>query len=346
MSAMDRIRVLIVDDSAFARKVVREVLAANPAFDVIGHARDGLEALEAIAQLDPDVVTLDLVMPNLDGIGVLRELCALRARCRVVVVSISDERSELVVEALQLGAVELVRKPTALATDRLYELSADLTRAVASAHASKAPCAVPAEAVAASTPDAPRVTRVKVVVVGASTGGPQALTRLASALPHNFPVPILMALHIPVDYTEALAKRLDTISALHVVEAHDGLRLQPGLVALAKGGLHSRLERDREGLMVRLDSRPTASLYFPSIDVLFASAAATCGADVLGVVLTGMGDDGLRGSGAIVSAGGRVLTEAESSCVIYGMPRCVKEAGYASMEAKIDDMAAALISAL
>jgi len=344
MTIRDRVRVLVVDDSAFARKVLREVLGANAAIEVVGFARDGLEALESIAELKPDVVTLDLMMPNLDGIGVLRELASLAAPSRVVVVSISGEESDLVVQALQLGAVELVRKPTALATERLYELSGDLTRAVLDAAEARVPRG---QGVAlASTVRTRRAVRAEVVVVGTSTGGPQALTQLLTAMPADFPVPIAIGLHIPGDYTEALAKRLDEASALHVVEASDGLSLRAGLVALAKGGFHLRLEREGSHLVTRLSSEPARSLYVPSIDVLFASAASACGARVLGVVLTGMGDDGLLGSRAVVAAGGSILVEAESSCIVHGMPRSVKEAGVFTGEATIEDMAGAIVHAI
>jgi two-component system chemotaxis response regulator CheB len=344
ITAGERVRVLVVDDSAFARKVLREVLGANAAIEVVGFARDGLEALESIGELKPDVVTLDLMMPNLDGIGVLRELASLGSSSRVVVVSISGEDSDLVVQALQLGAVELVRKPTALATDRLYELSDDLTRAVLSAARARSPreaCVTPVVAVRAN-----RAVRAKVVVVGTSTGGPQALTRLLAAMPADFPVPMAVGLHIPGDYTEALARRLNEGSALEVVEARDGLHLRAGLVVLAKGGIHLKLERRGANLVTRLTPEPAASHYFPSIDVLFESAAATCGAQVLGVVLTGMGDDGLVGSRAIVAAGGRILAEAESSCIVHGMPRSVKEAGCVIGEATIEAMADAIVRAV
>jgi two-component system chemotaxis response regulator CheB len=335
---MKPIRVLIVDDSAFARKVLREVLSKSADVEVIGFARDGLEALESIAELRPDVVTLDLVMPNLDGLGVLRELKSAGTSSRVVVVSISDEDSELVVEALQLGAVELVRKPTALATDRLYELSGALIRAVTNAGAARSPVQQPSKPAPARV--APKRARVKAIVVGTSTGGPQALTRLMSTMPADLPVPVVVALHIPGDYTRALAKRLDAESALEIVEASDGMRLRPGLVALARGGLHVKLELDSsERIVTRLTPEPISSLYSPSVDVLFKSAVEVCGKDVLGVILTGMGDDGLAGARAIVEAGGRVLTESESSCVIYGMPRCVKEAGYSADEAPLEAMA-------
>jgi two-component system chemotaxis response regulator CheB len=184
---------------------------------------------------------------------------------------------------------------------------------------------------------------VKAIVAGTSTGGPQALTRLLSKMPGDLPVPMVVALHIPGDYTRALAKRLDAESALDIVEASDGLRLRPGLVLLAKGGLHVKLERNAEGIVARLTPEPISSLYSPSVDVLFTSAVEVWGKDLLGVVLTGMGDDGLVGARAIVAAGGRVLTEAESSCVIYGMPRCVKEAGYSAEEVPIDLMAEAIV---
>jgi two-component system chemotaxis response regulator CheB len=165
-------------------------------------------------------------------------------------------------------------------------------------------------------------------------------------LPRNLPVPILIGLHIPGEYTEALARRLDAASALHVVEAYDGLALRPGLAVPAKGGLNLRIKREAGDLFAQLTGRSSSSLYAPSIDVLFGSAARACGVDVLGVVLTGMGDDGLLGSRAIVAAGGHVLTEAESSCVVYGMPRTIKEAGCSFREAPIDAMATAIVDAL
>jgi two-component system chemotaxis response regulator CheB len=338
------IRVLVVDDSAFARKVLRQALEAQPTIEVVGIAADGLEALEKIAALAPDVVTLDLVMPELDGLGVLRELSAIELPPRVVVVSFSDEESELVVQALQLGAVDFAKKPTALATDRLYEMSGTIVEKVLRAARARAPIARPS-----SPPTSARLAEMttarEVLVIGTSTGGPQALTHVLAALPGNFPIPVAIALHIPGEYTEALARRLDAGCALRVIEARDGVELSAGLVVLAKGGMHLQLERRAERLVARV-TRPGASLYAPSVDLLFKSAAAACGGRTLGAVLTGMGDDGLLGARAIVAAGGDVLTEAEASCVVYGMPRCVWEAGLAAAEARIDDMVAALIGRL
>jgi two-component system chemotaxis response regulator CheB len=335
------IRVLVVDDSAFARKVMREILQAA-GFEVVGIARDGLEALELIAELAPDVITLDLMMPNLDGIGVLRALPKERAP-RVVVVSISNEESELGVEALQAGAVNIVQKPTALATDRLYELKNELVRAIEEAALARS--LGPARTQATLAPIGARTTSCEIVVIGTSTGGPQALTRLLSSLPKDFPVPLAIALHIPAGYTEELSKRLDRACAIDVLEASDGLTLRPGLAVLARGGQHLKLARALSGrseLVVQVDHEPRTEPHSPSVDLLFETAAARSGAAVLGVVLTGMGNDGLRGARAIHAAGGKILTESEESCVVYGMPSVVKEAGISHAEARLEDMALAI----
>ncbi|MFL5400550.1 MAG: chemotaxis-specific protein-glutamate methyltransferase CheB [Myxococcales bacterium] len=338
------VRTLVVDDSAFARKVLRESLSRYPEIELVGIARDGLEALEKIAELSPDVITLDLVMPNLDGLGVLRALAGAE-RPKVVVVSTSDAESELGIEALEHGAVEVVHKPTATANDRLYELSGELAAAVLSAAQARLRKVVPSR----SPPfEAPISTtgKTEIVVVGTSTGGPQALTRLLTALPEDFPVPIAMVLHIPVGYTEALARRLDALSKLDVREATEGLRLRPGLAVLAKAGEHLEIVGRGSDRVARLTLEPADVPHRPSVDVLFRSAAAEYKSAALGIVLTGMGDDGLEGSRLIHAAGGRILAEAESSSIVYGMPRCVHDAGLAEAEAPIEEMAALLVRSL
>jgi two-component system chemotaxis response regulator CheB len=181
-----------------------------------------------------------------------------------------------------------------------------------------------------------------VVLIGTSTGGPQALTRLLKAFPANFPAPIAIVLHIPAGYTGPLAERLNGECELEVLEARDGLELLPGRAVLAQAGLHLRIESEGERVIVQLDPEPLASVHRPSVDVLFQSAARSLGRRALGVVLTGMGDDGLAGSRAICEAGGQVLTETEESCVVYGMPRVVKEAGLSSAEAPLERMASAI----
>ena len=333
-----RIRVLVVDDSAFARKVLRVSLSADPRLELVGTASDGLDALEKIDSLKPDVVTLDLVMPNLDGVGVMRALNAGKSPGpAVVLVTMSDEESELVVEALQLGAVGMVKKPTALATNRLYEMSAELIAGVVAAAETRPQHVAPAPVSLVRLQEPLAAT--KFVVIGASTGGPQALTQLVSRLPRTLPVPVAISLHIPREYTEALAKRLSALGGLEVIEASDGAPFLPGQALLARGGAHLTLQRDGSALIARVSTQPASMPYFPSIDLLFSSAAQACGSSVLGAVLTGMGDDGLEGTRSIVSAGGEVLTESESSCVVYGMPRAVKEAGLSAGEARIEAMA-------
>ena len=343
-----RIRVLVVDDSAFARKVLREALSRSEDLEVVGTARDGLDALEKIAELQPDVVTLDLVMPGLDGLEVLKSLAGAAHAPRVVVVSMADAHSELAVAAMQAGAVELVHKPTALATDRLYELADELQEKVRIAAGAK-PLSlreadrVGEEAVPAPPRPPPRHALSPLVVIGTSTGGPQALTHLLTRLPVDFPSPIAIALHIPPGYTQALAERLNTQCALEVVEASEGLALRPGRAVLARAGLHLKLQGRGEACVARLDLEPLNTPHRPAVDVLFASAAQAWGKDVLAVVLTGMGNDGLAGATRVRAAGGRVLTEAASSCVVYGMPRSVDEAGLSDAQVPLEQMAEALL---
>jgi two-component system chemotaxis response regulator CheB len=334
---MTKPRVLVVDDSAFARTVLSRLLRENGNIDVIGTARDGADALEKITKLDPDVVTLDLTMPTIDGIEVLRALEG-RARPRVIVVSMSSIDTELGAEALLLGAIDLITKPTSLASDRLNEIGVELVEkvmAAAEGYRSATAAAIPA-AVAQPT------SKLDLVMIGTSTGGPQALTRLMTALPSTLRAPIAMVLHIPVGYTEALAARLDKASALHVVEASEGLVLKPGMAVLARAGEHLTIHREAGALVARLRIRPNG-MFMPSVDELFKSGAEAVGAHGLGVVLTGMGDDGLIGSRMIASAGGSLITEAASSCVVYGMPRVVYEAGLGAVSFPLDRVAEEIV---
>jgi two-component system, chemotaxis family, protein-glutamate methylesterase/glutaminase len=326
-------RVLVVDDSAFARTVLTRVLRASGNIDVVGTARDGDDALAQIAELDPDVVTLDLTMPQLDGLGVLRVLAG-RARPRVIVVSVSTIDSAVGVEALALGAIDLISKPSALATDRLYELGDDLVQTVLAAGGTRPELAHPASAVAPTT----RLgARTELVLIGTSTGGPQALTRMLAALPENLAAPVAMVLHIPVGYTEGLARRLNTTSPLEVVEAYEGIELRAGQAVLARAGMHLRIVRRGDTFVGHLGTGPLRP-HIPAVDELFLSGARAAGAGTLGVVLTGMGDDGLEGSRAIAAAGGRLITESPSSCVVYGMPRSVDEAGIGARSYPLDQI--------
>ena len=327
-------RVIVVDDSAFARTVLARLLRASGKIDVVATARDGTDALARIAALDPDVITLDLTMPELDGLGVLRALAG-RARPRVIVVSMSNIETDVGAEALALGAVDLIAKPTALASDRLNEIGDQLIARVL--------------AIGADRPDAsPLPARraagaAELVVIGTSTGGPQALTRLMAALPATTAAPIAMVLHIPPGYTRPLAERLDRMSALEVLEAEDGMAMKPGRAILARAGMHLRVERTPAGLIARLATSPPRQ-FIPSVDELFASAGTVVGKGTLGVVLTGMGDDGLAGARVIAAAGGSLLVEDASSCVVYGMPRSVYEANLGASAAPLDRIATEILN--
>ena len=323
-------RVLVVDDSAFARTALTRILRTG-GVDVVGTARDGDDALARIAELDPDLITLDLTMPGRDGLDVLRALAA-RPRPRAIIVSVSTIDSASAIEALALGAIDLVSKPSALATDRLYELGEELVAKVLAA-APSAPrleplAAVPARAVAAAA---------ELVLIGTSTGGPQALTRLLAALPADLAAPVAIVLHIPVGYTEALARRLDGSSPLEVLEASPGIELHPGRAVLARAGHHLKLARERGRIVGRLDVLPIRP-HTPSVDELFLSGVELLGSRVLGVVLTGMGDDGLVGARAIAASGGALLTESATSCIVYGMPRVVAEADLGARSAPLDQL--------
>jgi two-component system chemotaxis response regulator CheB len=345
------IRVLVVDDSAFVRKVVTEMLNRSDAVEVVGFARDGEEALELVERLQPDVITLDLVMPRMNGVEFLRAQNR-RRRIPVVVCSIAHESGEMALEAFEAGAIEFVQKPTALATDRVYEIAAELVAKVRTAAAAvlnpgPAPVAAPGAVIEAEPAfERPRdfgETRCDVVVLGISTGGPQALRQLIPQLPADFPVPVVMVLHMPVGYTEMYAQRLDALSALAVREAREGDEVRAGSVLLAPAGKHLTFVRGRGAVRAHLDDRPADSQHRPSVDVLFQSAAETFESRVLGVVMTGMGSDGLLGAGHIKARGGRVVTEAESSCVVYGMPRVVVEASLSDRSATLDGMAGAIM---
>lgn len=330
---MTKPRVLVVDDSAFARTVITKLLTASHRIEVVGRAHDGFAALDRIEDLDPDVVTLDLAMPELDGLGVLRALAG-RPRPRVIVVSISGVDTELGAEALTLGAVDLVTKPTALANDRLQLIGDELVAKVIAA-GTRSSSAVPMP----PRPGAKPSGHVEMVVLGTSTGGPQALTRLITALPADLAVPMAIVLHIPAGYTESLAQRLDRISKVRVLEAFDGLVFQAGVVVLARGGEHLRVVRHGTQLVAEVSLDPPRA-FSPSVDELFTSAARALGAGVLGVVLTGMGDDGLVGAKAIASVGGSLITESPATCVVYGMPRVVDEAGLGALSVSLDNLAA------
>jgi two-component system, chemotaxis family, protein-glutamate methylesterase/glutaminase len=339
------IRALVVDDSAFVRKVVREMLSSCPSIHVVGTARDGAEALELVAELTPDIVTCDLLMPRLDGVDFVRTQMA-RRRIPILVLTAAPQDGDKVLDALNAGAVDLVLKPTALATDDLRAIQTQLVDKVLAAVGAPVenllPTDLPASVAVVTTPRSPAST-VDIVVLGISTGGPQALRHFLPLLPADFAVPIAIVLHMPVGYTALFAEKLDEICALEVREAQEGDVLRPGLALLAPAGRHLQFRRRRDGeVEAQLSFQPIDRPHRPSVDILFRSAADMFGSRVLAVVMTGMGDDGKEGSAWIKAQGGTVITESEKSCIIYGMPRSVVEAGLSDAAVPLHAMAQAI----
>jgi two-component system chemotaxis response regulator CheB len=340
------LRVLIVDDSAYVRKVLKQMLTRSPFIDVVGAAHDGAEALELIEQLNPDVVTTDLMMPEMDGVGFIQAQMA-RRPLPILVVSIASESGELVLAALDAGAVDVVRKPTALATEKVFEIAEELiakVKAAANMPLNRAPQRYASEPIA-PTPAvrAPSVGSIDLVVIGISTGGPHALKQVIPQLSAIFSIPVAIVLHMPVGYTELYAQSLNALAARDVVEAREGDIVQPGKVLLAPAGHHLMLRRESSGMVVaHLDLLPLDTPHRPSVDVLFQSAAQVFGSRVLGVVMTGMGADGVQGAAWIKAQGGKVWTEAEESCIVYGMPRAVVEAGLSDRSVPLTQIAQAL----
>lgn len=340
------LRVLVIDDSAYVRKVVKQMLSRSPFIEVVGAARDGREALEMVEELQPDVITCDLIMPELDGVGFVREQMR-RRPVPIIIMSIANETGDAALTALDAGAVDFVQKPTALATEKIFEVSSELIEKVKAA--ANIPLAriqsTPLPFGAASTRAAivAGSQTVDVVVVGISTGGPQALKQLIPQLPADFPVPVAMVMHMPVGYTEMYARKLDELSPLNVREAQEGDELRASVALLAPAGRHLSFQRRADGHVVaHLDARPFDTLHRPSVDVMFQSAAEVYRARVLGVVMTGMGSDGKQGAAWIKSQGGLVYTESEETCVVYGMPSTVVEAGLSDRSVPLGQMAQAI----
>lgn len=333
------VRVLVVDDSAYVRKMTAQMLTRSPFVEVIGTARDGREALELAAELKPDVITCDLNMPEMDGVAFVRAQMA-RQPVPIVIISVASPSGEQVLAALEAGAVDFLQKPTALATDRLLDVADELVakvKAAASAQLWRVAAAATAPHPAKLT-SVVTATRSDILLIGISTGGPQALKVLIPQLPAGFPVPVAIVLHMPVGYTELYAQKLDELAELRVKEAQEGDAITAGTVYLAPAGRHLSFRRAGAQVVAHLDVRPLDTPHRPAVDVLFHSAADVYGTRTLGVVMTGMGADGRDGAAWIKARGGQIITEAEQSCVVYGMPRSVVEAGLSDISAPLETM--------
>lgn len=318
--------VLVVDDSVFMRRMISDVIDRFPGYRVIGVARDGEEALRSIQELDPDVVTLDIEMPRLDGFGVLQRVMRHGPRPVVVVSGHTARGSEAAVRALGLGAVDVVSKPSGPISFDVKKVTGELHRALEAARI--AHIDVLTADVAPSLPDVRRSGAPDAVVaIAASTGGPRALSLVLAALPTELGAAVLIVQHMPPGFTAALAARLDSLSPLQVAEATDGARIVPDQVWMAPGDFHMRVRRNGSELRIALDRERPIWGSRPAADALFASLAKACGETCVGVVLTGMGRDGAAGLAAIRAAGGRTLAQDRATSVVYGMPARAVEQG-------------------
>jgi len=343
----ERIRVLVVDDSALMRKLIPAILARDSSIEVVGTAMDGAFALKKIEELQPDVVTLDLEMPRMDGMETLR-LIMLRAPVPVILFSThSKEGGYATFKALALGAVDFVTKPKDAAAGRLEEIADQLIakiKVAKRASGRKLPPAIvgdqPVKKKGTRAPLPPR----RVIAIGISTGGPNALQYVLSQIPADFQSTIVIVQHMPEGFTEMFAKRLDECCALEVHEARSGDLLLAGRVLICPGNRHMMVRRMPRGDMAVLSDGPPVNGHRPSADVLFHSVAQEFGLTAVGVLMTGMGDDGSEGLGAIKAASGMTIAQSEETCVVSGMPRAAILKGYANKIIPLDGLATFLVN--
>jgi two-component system chemotaxis response regulator CheB len=342
MRARGRIRVLVIDDSAFSRQAITRMLESSPLVEVVGTARDGEEALRKAFDLEPDVITLDLEMPRMDGFTFLRIVMARRPTPVIVISGRAGEGS--VFKALELGAVDFIAKPTPHATPRLASIERELIRKVHAVRELRIdrvrerlaalPPALGADAALGAAPG--------VVAIGASTGGPAALLQIFGAFQEPPRCAFLVAQHMPEGFTRGFAERLDRLTAFTACEAQGGEPLAPGAILVAPGGGHLEVEAAGGRVRAVVSAASPSDKYAPSVDRLFESAAKACAADLLAVVLTGMGDDGRLGALAVKAAGGRVLAESDETAVIHGMPQQAIRTGAVDAVLPLHEMASAI----
>jgi two-component system chemotaxis response regulator CheB len=358
--ASDRLRILVVEDSALYRQLIRNVLRVLPDVEVVGTAATGEEALAQVAALAPNLLTLDVRMPGMDGIAVLRELKKKRSRSRAIMLSsLTGDGAQVTTDALLEGAFDFILKPAgpdananrqylqAALADKIQAFRQSRAAPVSPRHpaapaAAKVSKAVPSGATGLDAADPPP-GRCEVVVVGTSTGGPVALRQVLPSFPDDFPVPILIVQHMPPQYTHSLAERLNEASALEVVEGCEGMTLEPGWAYLAPGGRHMKVATRAGRQVLRITDDQPENGVRPSVDYLLRSAAKTFGGKVVAVILTGMGKDGLEGCRQLKRQGGFILAQHPDGCVVYGMPKAVVEEGLADQVQPLERIASSVM---
>ncbi len=363
------IKVLIVDDSAFVRNSLTSLISKDSDIEIAGTARDGEDALEKIEKLNPDVVTLDVDMPRMDGITTLKRMMQTSPRPVIMVSSLTREGAETTLKAMEYGALDFI--PKAIGLGEQASFAADLVGKIRAVSRKKSLVRLRAGKMfppsAAPQPITPSLTARRVapaavqalttpgnfyrgsheiVAIGVSTGGPPAVQKILSALPARFPVSIVIAQHMPAAFTGPFASRLDNVCNISVKEAEHGDRLKPGCAYVAPGGKHLTVLQRAGGFEVAIGTEPTSALYKPSATVLMESVARASGRKAVGLILTGMGSDGLEGIRALKERGGHIMAQNEASCVVYGMPKAIVDANLADQILDIDHIADALMMAV
>jgi two-component system chemotaxis response regulator CheB len=341
----DKIKVIIVDDSALVRQMLTQMLSSDPQIEVVAACPDPLVARQKIKELNPDVITLDIEMPNMDGLSFLDKIMRLRPMPVVMISSLTQKGAEITLQALEMGAVDFVGKPTTDLRNGLGEKSDEIVSKVKAAararvhghRAEAAPARVIAPAASTGYKSADRV-----VAIGSSTGGVEALSRIISTLPADCP-PIVITQHMPGNFTSSFAQRLDRQSQLSVKEAADGDRLVAGHAYLAPGNFHLEVVRAAGGWACKVYDGEPVSGHRPSVDVLFRSVAASVGDKATGVILTGMGRDGAEGLKLMRDAGAHTVGQDEATCVVYGMPRAAAQIGAVKAEMPLGNIAAEIL---
>ena len=327
---MSKIRVLVVDDSAFVRQLLSEMLASDPLIEVVGAAPNPFVARDMIKTLNPDVLTLDIEMPRMDGLAFLEKIMALRPMPVVMISSLTQKGAEIALCALEMGAIDFVAKPVVGLVDGLPALRGEIIAKVRTLSGTKVQ--------PIRKPGASYNTSEKIIAVGASTGGVEALQELLMAFPSDSPA-IVVTQHMPAMFTASFANRLNQCCAVTVSQAQNGQRVLPGHVYIAPGAFHLELARNGANYVCRVHDEAPVSGHRPSVDVLFRSVAHAAGPNAVGVILTGMGKDGAVGLLEMRTAGASTVGQDEASCVVYGMPKAAREGGAVEMELPLNKIA-------
>ena len=336
--AQDKIRVLVVDDSALMRQFISDILKSDPRLEVVGTARDGKDALVQIRSLKPHVVTMDVEMPNMDGLKALEEIMKSNPLPVVMVSSLTQSGADTTLKALALGCVDFIGKPSGTISLNIKDIGQELIEKVIAASTARLRTRFGGgfSAPARTLPQAPEFRRMAppistgrrdIVAIASSTGGPMALSELMPKLPKNFPVPIVITQHMPKEFTGSFAKRLNDSSQIEVVEGFDGLTLKPGRAVIAPGGSHLVIKRRAGAAVCSLSDAPPVLSVKPAANVMFQSVCDEYGGNVLVVILTGMGRDGTDGAIPMKKRGAYVIAESQKTCVVYGMPKAAVDAG-------------------